>query len=55
MESVQKAIQTPVDTIKSIIMAPSADTSFAAHVSNQFTGYEKDRQASSKETLYATR
>ncbi|KAK5192677.1 hypothetical protein LTR92_007852 [Exophiala xenobiotica] len=35
-------------------MAPSADTSFAAHVSNQFTGYEKDRQASSKQTLYAT-
>lgn len=35
-------------------MAPSADTSFAAHAANQFTSFEKDRQASSDETLYAT-
>lgn len=36
-------------------MAPSAtDTSFAAHVANQFQSYESDRQATSKETLYTT-
>ncbi|CAJ2499650.1 Uu.00g025030.m01.CDS01 [Anthostomella pinea] len=35
-------------------MAPSADTSFASHVANQFTSYEKDRQTSSKDALYAT-
>ncbi|RWA09189.1 hypothetical protein EKO27_g5906 [Xylaria grammica] len=35
-------------------MAPSADTSFASHVTNQFTSYEKDRQMSSKQAIYAT-
>ncbi|KAI1206978.1 catalase-like domain-containing protein [Annulohypoxylon truncatum] len=35
-------------------MAPSADTSFAGHVANQFTSYEKDRKSTSKDTLYAT-
>ncbi|KIW43053.1 uncharacterized protein PV06_04201 [Exophiala oligosperma] len=54
MESVQRIIQAPIDTIKSTIMAPSADTSFASHVSNQFTSYEQDRQATSKNTVYAT-
>ena len=37
------------------IMAPSADTSFAGHVANQFTSYEHDRKTASKDTLYATR
>ncbi|KAI1333903.1 catalase-like domain-containing protein [Xylariaceae sp. FL0016] len=35
-------------------MAPSADTSFRAHVANQFTSYEKDRQASSQDVIYST-
>uniref|UniRef100_A0A0D6R0Z0 Catalase n=1 Tax=Araucaria cunninghamii TaxID=56994 RepID=A0A0D6R0Z0_ARACU len=35
-------------------MAPSADTSFSAHVANQFTSYEHDRQSKSQDTLYAT-
>ncbi|KAI0595600.1 catalase-like domain-containing protein [Biscogniauxia sp. FL1348] len=35
-------------------MAPSADCSFAGHVADQFTSYERDRQMSSKEVLYAT-
>ncbi|KAI3319293.1 catalase-domain-containing protein [Xylariaceae sp. AK1471] len=35
-------------------MAPSADTTFAAHVANQFTSYEKDRQMSSKQATYAS-
>ncbi|KAI0126305.1 catalase-like domain-containing protein [Xylariales sp. AK1849] len=34
-------------------MAPSADTSFASHVTNQFTSYEKDRQAKSQDAIYA--
>ena len=56
METVQKFVQVPIDTIKSTIMAPSAtnDTSFSAHVANQFTSYEKDRQMNSKQTTYAT-
>ncbi|OAG34751.1 hypothetical protein AYO21_11099 [Fonsecaea monophora] len=29
------------------------DTSFAAHVANQFNSYEKDRQMDSKQTIYA--
>ncbi|KAF6823407.1 peroxisomal catalase [Colletotrichum plurivorum] len=33
---------------------PSADTSFAAHVANQFSTYEKDRQMSSKDAVYTT-
>ncbi|KAK5057662.1 hypothetical protein LTR84_011663 [Exophiala bonariae] len=35
-------------------MAPSQDTSFSAHVANQFTSYEKDRQSSSKDVTYST-
>lgn len=54
MESVQKIIQTSIDSIQSTIMAPSQDTSFSAHVANQFTSYEKDRQSSSKNVTYAT-
>lgn len=52
MESIQKVIQAPIDTIKSTIMAPSQDTSFSAHVASQFTSYEKDRQAASKDVIY---
>ena len=55
MESVQKIIQAPLDAIKTTIMAPHQDTSFAAHVASQFTSYEKDRQADSHQVLYATR
>jgi len=54
MESVQKIIQTSFDSIQSTIMASSQDTSFSAHVANQFTSYEKDRQSSSKDVTYAT-
>ncbi|ESU11694.1 hypothetical protein FGSG_05695 [Fusarium graminearum PH-1] len=35
-------------------MAPSADTSFSAHVASQFQSYEEDRQSASKESTYAT-
>ncbi|KAI1262780.1 catalase-like domain-containing protein [Xylariaceae sp. FL1019] len=35
-------------------MAPSAETSFAAHVANQFTSYEKDRQMNSQQTTYTS-
>ena len=54
METVQRIIQSPVETIKSFTMAPSNDTSFGAHVQGHFTSYESDRQASSKEVTYAT-
>ncbi|KAM0327479.1 hypothetical protein ACHAQA_005767 [Verticillium albo-atrum] len=33
---------------------PSAETSFAAHVASQFTSFEDDRQASSKDVTYTT-
>ena len=33
-------------------MAPSEDTSFAAHTAAQFTSYEQDRQTKSQQTLY---
>lgn len=52
MDFVQNIIQAPVETLKSTVM--SNDTSFSAHVANQFTSYEKDRQASSKDTTYTT-
>lgn len=53
METVQKLIQEPITTIKqSLTMAP--DTSFAAHVQSHFTSYETDRQATSKDNIYAT-
>ncbi|KAI1324672.1 catalase-domain-containing protein [Xylariaceae sp. FL0255] len=39
-------------------MSPSAvdnaDTTFASHVANQFTSYEKDRQTSSEQAIYTT-
>lgn len=35
-------------------MAPTADTSFAAHTTDHFTSYEKDRQAKSQDVIYAT-
>lgn len=35
-------------------MSSSPDTSFKAHVANQFASYEADRSTSSKDTLYAT-
>ena len=54
METVQKLIQVPIDTIKSTIMAPSNDNSFASHTQAAFTSYEKDRQSGSKQTVYAT-
>ena len=54
MEAVQKIIQIPLETIKSSIMAPANDTSFAAHTQNQFTSYEQDRQAPSTKTVYTT-
>ena len=53
MDTIQNIIQAPIQTIKST-MAPSNDTSFASHVSNQFTSYENDRQSNSKQTTYAT-
>ena len=55
MEPIQKIFQSPIDTLKSGIMAPSNDTSFSSHVESQFTSYEKDRQINSKQTLYTTR
>lgn len=59
METVQNIIQQPLQTVRNSIanMAPSAtsnETSFSAHVANQFTSFEKDRQAPSTETTYAT-
>ncbi|KAI0473413.1 catalase-like domain-containing protein [Xylariaceae sp. FL0804] len=35
-------------------MAPSADTSYQAHVAKTLTSFDKDRLMSSKETVYAT-
>ncbi|KAK6068280.1 peroxisomal catalase [Seiridium cupressi] len=35
-------------------MAPSADTTFAAHTSDHFTSYETDRQSKSQDAIYAT-
>ena len=43
------------ESLTQATMAPSADTSFAAHTAAQFTGYEKDRQAKSQQTIYTTR
>lgn len=59
MDTVQKILEHPIDTARETLtssstMAPSAETSFAAHVQQQFTSYEADRQASSKDALYAT-
>lgn len=55
METVQQLVQAPLQTLrKTVNMAPSADTSFAAHTAHQFTSYEKDRQMDSKQTTYAS-
>lgn len=55
METVQRFIQEPITTIQQTFnMAPSQDTSFAAHVQHQFTSYEQDRQSTGKDTIYAT-
>ena len=54
METAQNVLQTTVNTLKSSIMAPSNDFSFASHTQAQFTGYEQDRQASSKQATYTT-
>jgi len=55
MQSVQRLTQIANHTIKrSETMAPSADTSFAGHVQQRFSSYEQDRQATSKDVLYAT-
>ncbi|KAI1314035.1 catalase-like domain-containing protein [Xylaria venustula] len=35
-------------------MAPSADTSFASHMADHLTSYEKDRRMPSQQTVYAT-
>ncbi|KAI1840320.1 hypothetical protein JX265_013745 [Neoarthrinium moseri] len=35
-------------------MAPSADTSFAAHAADQFTAYKDDRETKSQDVLYST-
>jgi len=49
------SLHQPTQNITSSIMAPPADTSFAAHVADNFTNYEKDRQAESTQVFYATR
>ena len=54
METVQKTVQATINTAKQTLNMASTDTSFAAHVQNHFTSYEQDRQASSKDTTYAT-
>jgi hypothetical protein len=36
METVQRILQLPLDTSRLTTMAPSADTSFSAHVAGQF-------------------
>jgi catalase len=47
-------LPTSITQFITTTMAPSNDTSFAAHVANQFTSYENDRQAKSTGTTYAT-
>jgi catalase len=51
---VQQPLQTVIDTVKSTTMAPSADTSFAAHTEKAFTSYGSDRDASSQQSVYTT-
>lgn len=54
MDTVHRIIQHPLETARETLnMAPSGDTSFAAHVASQFTSYEQDRQATSKDAIYA--
>jgi hypothetical protein len=56
MQTVRYVAQSVLpESVTQATMAPAADTSFAAHVADQFTSYEKDRAANSKQTLYATR
>lgn len=55
METAQRIQQHSIESVqKSINMAPSADTSFASHIAQQFTSYESDRKATSKDSLYTT-
>ena len=56
METLSNLAQQPIQTVKDIVMAPSTDndTSFKAHIANQFSAYEKDRHLSSKDVNYAT-
>jgi hypothetical protein len=54
METLQNIVQAPIQSLRSTVMAPSNDTSFAGHVASQFTSYEKDRQMKSTETTYAS-
>lgn len=55
METVQNILQHPLESARqSFTMAPSADTSFSSHVAQQFTSYESDRKATSKDALYTT-
>src|SRR5271156_754768 len=39
------------ESLKQATMAPSGDTSFAAHTAARFASYEKDRQTKSQQTL----
>lgn len=56
METVRNIAQSVLpESVTKATMAPSADTSFASHVANQFTSYEEDRQTKSQKTTYATR
>lgn len=54
METVQRIFKHPIQTAQKTLNMPSADTSFAAHVANQFSAYEKDRQMPSKDAVYTT-
>ena len=54
METVQRIIQAPIETIRSTIMATN-DISFAAVVAHHFNSFQQDRQMDSKQTIYATR
>lgn len=55
METIQNIFQTPINTIKDTFkMAPSADSSFSAHMQNIFPAYENDRQTKSTGAIYTT-
>jgi predicted YcjX-like family ATPase len=55
METVRNIAQSVLpESLKQATMVPSEDT-FAARAAAQFTGYEKDCQTKSQQTIYATR
>src|SRR3569833_2637004 len=56
MEAAQKIVLDTINSAKQTLdMSSSSDsTSFAAHVADQFTSYEKDRQMKSSDAIYAT-